>query len=160
MSADDAHWFTEDGRLMEELRSALVEDAPPAPLGMLMAGYEIVMADTVPATLVHDSAVDEVAAVRSGLADARLLTFEADGLAVEFELHGGRIIGHIDPPRPGVMHLDQPTETEGRDPVTPDDLGAFEFDLRAPGSFRLRFVDDAGVATSTGWVDGPHETLS
>ncbi|MEM7275942.1 MAG: hypothetical protein AAF547_22895 [Actinomycetota bacterium] len=164
---DTPRWFDGDDRLLEELRVALTTEdqtganrAPqPPPVDMLMAGYDIVMADTVEAALTNDSAVDQVAAVRSDLAGARLLSFEADGLTVDVELDGGRIVGHIDPPRPGTVHLDQPTAATPTDPVEPDDLGGFEFELASSGSFRLRFVDDAGAATATAWVDGPHETL-
>lgn len=155
------NWFDGDEQLLEELGSALAEEGPPPEqAGMLLVGYDIVMADTLEAALVHDSDVDATTAVRSDEAGARMLTFAVDDTEIEFELIEGRIVGHIDPPRDGTMYLEQPTITgPATDEVTPDDLGAFEFPLHLPTTFRLRFVDADGRSIATGWLDGPHETL-
>lgn len=156
----DARWYEGDDQLLEELRVARGEDrSGEDQVELVMVGYDIVMADTVEAALVHDSAVDAMAGVRSDEAGARMLTFAAEGVEIEFELVGGRIVGHIDPPGDGVVHLEQPTSTgPAVIDATPDELGAFEFALRLPTTFRLRFVDSAGRSVATGWIDGPHET--
>lgn len=156
-----SRWFEDDDQLLEELGRALAESATTADQSeMLMVGYDIVMSDTLEAELIHDSDVDALAAVRSDTAGARMLAFALDNLEIEFELVGGRIVGHLDPPQDGSMYLEQPTLTgPAIDQVTPDDLGAFEFPLRLPATFRLRFVDSAGRSVATGWIAGPHETL-
>ncbi len=157
-------WFEGDDQLLEELGQALAQDGPnPEQVEMLMAGYDIVMADTLEAALIHDSASDELAAVRSETADARMLAFADDEIEFEFEfeLVAGRVVGHIDPPQPGTIYLEQPTMSGPTvDEATPDDLGAFEFPLRDSGTFRLRFVGADGQSVATGWIDGPHQTLS
>ena len=152
--------FADDDRLAEELATALQGERPgPEQAALLMAGYDIVTMDTVEAALVHDSDVDELAPVRSAEAGARMLAFTAADVEIDFEVVDGRIIGHVEPPSGGVVFLDQPTvagpstvETE------PDDLGAFEFELRHPGTFRLRYTEASGRTVATGWVDGPHPT--
>jgi hypothetical protein len=166
-----ATWFDDDDRLAEELAAALREDSRPDPdrVAMVMAGYDIVMADTVEAELISDSAVDELAAVRSDQAGARMLTYaepvEGDGdrdrprVEIDLEIVDGRIVGHVDPPRGGVVRLEQPTLDEpGVVEVEPDELGSFEFELRSPATLRLRYVDADGRSVATGWLDGPHPT--
>lgn len=153
-------WFDGDEQLLEELAIARAEETDPPPVEMLMVGYDMVFADTLEAALLHDSDVDELAAVRSETAGARMLTYQADGIEIDFELVGGRVVGHIDPPQDGVMVLEQPTTGEPvADEVTPDDLGSFEFPLRRPTTFRLRFVRQSGPSVTTDWLDGPHQTL-
>lgn len=157
-----SRWFDGDEQLLEELGQALAEAAPaPEQADMLMVGYDLVMSDTLEAALIHDSAVDATAAVRSDTAGARMMAFALGELEIEFELVGGRVVGHIDPPEDGVMYLEQPTLGDiAIDEVRPDDLGSFEFPLRLAATFRLRFVNDAdGRSIATGWIDGPHETL-
>jgi hypothetical protein len=153
-------WYDDDDRLVEELAVALRDRRPgPEQTGMIMVGYDIVMTDTVEAVLVHDSDSVEPAAVRSAVVGARMLSFAADGVQIEFELVDGRIVGHVDPPDGGSVALDQPTTTGPATTETaPDDLGAFEFDLRHPGTFRLRYRHPSGRTVATGWIDGPHPT--
>jgi hypothetical protein len=153
-------WFDDDDRLAEELASALDGERPPVDqAAMLMAGYDIVMTDTAEASLVHDSAVDEIAAVRSDEAGARMLAYAGDDVEIELEVVEGRIVGHVDPPTGGTVALDQPTIAgPATTEVEVDELGAFEFELRHGGSFRLRYTDASGRSIATGWVDGPHPT--
>lgn len=159
-------WFDDDEQLGEELGLALAEEAPgPEQTGMIMAGYDIVMADTIEAALLHDSAADdaELAAVRSDTAGARMLAFATDdgpdGVEIEFELIGGRVVGHVDPPLPGRIVLDQPSLSGGEPAIDePDDLGAFELPLRSTATFRLRFEAADGRTITTAWLDGPHHT--
>lgn len=153
-------WFDDDDRLAEELATALDSERPdPEQATLIMAGYDIVMADTVEAILVHDSDTDELVAVRSGEAGARMLSFAVDDVEIEFEMIDGRIVGHVDPPGGSTVSLDQPTLTGPSTTDTePDELGAFEFDLRHVGTFRLRYRDPSGRSVATGWVDGPHPT--
>lgn len=154
-------WFEGDEQLLEEVGQALSEGGPnPEQVEMLMAGYDIVMADTLEAALLHDSASDELAAVRGETAEARMLAFAGEEIEFEFELVEGRIVGQIEPAQAGTLFLEQPTSTGPAIAQTePDDLGSFEFPLRDAGTFRLRFVGSDGQSVATGWIDGPHETL-
>lgn len=160
-------WFDDDDRLAEELAQALRSDAPgPDGAAMVIAGYDIVMADTIEADLLHDSATDELAAVRSGPTEVRMLTYalpgdeDGDGpadLEIEFEVVDGRVIGHVEPPSGGHVHLEQPSNPSRMvSSVAPDEQGSFEFVLRSPATFRLRYLDEAGRSVATGWLDGPH----
>ena len=163
-----SNWFDDDDRLAEELAVALRADLPAPDTAadtrsMLMAGYDIVMADTVEATLVHDSATDELAAVRSGDAGARMLSYAVydRDLEIEFELIDGRVVGHVDPPEGGRINLEQPANADRMvETVEPDDLGSFEFVLRSPATFRLRYVDSMGRSVATAWLDGPHDLVA
>lgn len=155
-------WYEDDDRLAEELAVALRADGPsPDATSMMMAGYDIVMTDTIEADLVHDSATDELAAVRSADTDTRMLSYtEADSeLEIEFEIVDGRVIGHVDPPDGGQVQLEQPANTDQMVTVVePDAIGSFEFVLNSPGTFRLRYVDRSRRSVATGWIDGPHRT--
>ncbi len=154
-------WYENDEQLLEELALARQADAPPPEATeMIMVGYDLVMADTLEAALIHDSDAGLVGAVRSETAGARMLSFALEDFEIEFELVGGRIVGHVDPPQDGTMVLEQPTITgPATDEIAPDELGSFEFPLRQPATFRLRFIDGSGRSVATGWIDGPHETL-
>lgn len=162
MSPESAKWYDDDEQLAEELAVALQADAPsPDGLAMVMAGYDIVMTDTIEADLVHDSATDELVAVRSADTSTRMLSYtEADSdLEIEFEIVDGRVIGHVDPPDGGQVQLEQPANTDRMVTVVePDAIGSFEFDLTSPGTFRLRYVDRSRRSVATGWIDGPHQT--
>lgn len=157
-----ATWYDDDDRLAEELAAALRGDGPSAEaVDMMMAGYDIVMTDTIEADLVHDSATDELVAVRSADTSTRMLSYtEADSdLEIEFEIVDGRVIGHVDPPDGGQVQLEQPANTDRMVTVVePDAIGSFEFDLTSPGTFRLRYVDRSRRSVATGWIDGPHQT--
>ncbi len=155
-----SRWFDGDEQLLEEVGKALAEEAPgPEQAELLMAGYDLVMSDTLEAALMHDSAIS-AGAVRSE-GGSRMVSFALGEIGLDFELVGGRIVGQLDPPEEGVMYLEQLTAADVvRNEVSPDDLGAFEFELRLPNTFRLRFVfADDGRSIATGWIDGPHETL-
>lgn len=168
MSPESAKWYDDDEQLAEELAVALQSDPPSADgVAMVMAGYDIVMTDTLEAELILDSATDELAAVRSasptvGSVDgARMITFAdpTGELEIEFEVVDGRIVGHVDPPSGGTVRLEQPSNrSEMVAECEPDDLGSFDFYLRSPGTFRLRYVDADGRSMATGWIDGPHPT--
>jgi hypothetical protein len=156
-----AAWFENDDQLLEELALARAETAPdPSQVELIMVGYDMVMADSLEAALLHDSAIDATAGVRSESIGARMMTFALGELSFEFELLAGRVVGYLSPPQDGKMLLEQPTITgPSVEEVTPDDLGSFEFAMRHPATFRLRFVDAGGRSVATGWIDGPHETL-
>lgn len=159
----EAAWYEDDDTLAAELALALRGDrsADPDRTAMLMAGYDIVSADVLEADLVHDSAVDEVAAVRSAATGARMLTYTALGgdLEIEVEIVDGRVVGHVEPFAGGTVRLEQPALS--RSPaveVEPDGLGSFDFVLRSPATFRIRYVDRSGRSVATPWLDGPHPT--
>jgi hypothetical protein len=162
--AGDRTWYDDDDALAEELAVALREDTEQGPdrVAMLMVGYDIVMADTLEADLIHDSAIDEVAAVRS-TTEARMLTYRAlDGdLEIEVEIVDGSVIGHVEPCNGGTVRLEQPAID--RAPVVEveaDEHGSFEFVLRSAATFRVRYVDATGRSVATPWLDGPHPARS
>ena len=149
-------WFESDEQLLEELGRSLTDGEPDAEkIDMLMAGYDIVMADSVHAALVNDSHVDEGAAVRGEATGPRMLTFSADATEIDIELVDGRIMGRLSPTQEGTVYLDQLSSPAH---VEPDDLGGFEFELRSPATFRIRFVTAGGHSIATAWIDGPHQT--
>ncbi|MEM9562928.1 MAG: hypothetical protein AAGA93_09940 [Actinomycetota bacterium] len=164
MTADrpDA-WYDDDEVLAAELAMALrteIEPDGPDPerTAMLMLGYDLVMTDTIEADLTHDSATAELAAVRSGETSERMLTYMANGgLEIEFEVYNGRVTGHVEPANGGQVLLEQPVNAERTvQSAEPDTTGSFEFVLRSPTTFRLRYVDEDGRSVATGWLDGPH----
>lgn len=136
----------DDDALLSELGEALrLYDQPPA--DVTAAAKELFTWRTVDAelaALTFDSFLDdEPAAVRSTAAAPRLLTFEADGIAVELEVEadpaaGRRLVGQVVPPRTGDLELVVGGRT-ARAPV--DDIGRFVVDLPdEPQRIRLRLT--------------------
>lgn len=136
----------DDDALLAELGEVLrMYDPPPAEV--TAAAKELFTWRTVDAelaALTFDSLLDdEPAAVRSTAVEPRLLTFEADGIAVELEVEtdpdaGRRLVGQVVPPRSGDLDLVVGGRTV-RAPV--DDIGRFVVELpEEPERIRLRLT--------------------
>lgn len=146
---------SEDDQLLAELGEALVADAQSAEReAMLMVGYDMVMDDGIEAKLVHDTLNADLAPVRSAepsdqAAGTRHVVFATSEVEIEVEITEDRLLGHIDPPQPGVVHVEF---VGGSVTTTPDDLGAFETDVPRT-TFRIRLAIESSDAIITGWVD-------
>ena len=136
----------DDDALLAELGEVLrMYDQPPP--DVTAAAKELFTWRTVDAelaALTFDSLLDdEPAAVRSTAVAPRLLTFEADGIAVELEVEtepgaGRRLVGQVVPPRAGHLELVVDGRTD-RAPV--DDIGRFVVGLPdEPQRLRLRLA--------------------
>lgn len=97
------------------------------------------------AELLHDSALDAGAAVRSGGSDdeaePRSLSFGSGGLALEVEYDGTDVVGQVVPPAEASLHLHQPDG--GEVVVEVDAAGFFRVPDVATGPTRFvaRFAD-------------------
>lgn len=139
--------------LLAELQSAVEARIPVSSemVDMIMAGYDITNLDAVTAELVGEDRAGDLAAVRDTEGATRLLMFRSDSLSFEFELGktAPQVVGHVDPPSSGTLHLEQSDTT-----VTAvlDDLGRFEFSLPSSKPFRLRYESANGNSIATDWV--------
>lgn len=136
-----------DEQLLAELGEALrTYDGPTD--DVIAAAKELFTWRTVDAelaVLTFDSLLDdEPAAVRSTAVSPRVLTFEADGLAVEVEVDPDperRLVGQLVPARSAELELITPQRTAR---ATADHLGRFVVPLPAePGRVTLRVMVDA-----------------
>jgi hypothetical protein len=154
---DDVRGGWDDEALLAELR-ALAARADPVPERVREAARGSLTWRTIDeelARLVYDSALDaELAAlVRGG--EARLLTFELDGLAVEVEATAADdgslvLVGQIVPPGAAAIEVRHPGGTVA---AAADDVGRFRVAgvPAGPVSLRTRRAGaDAWVATE--WV--------
>jgi hypothetical protein len=152
----------EDDVLMARLRDLLAAtDGPPPAEFVAMAKqmFGLRSVDAELAALVADSAADSTLtsrrAVRGG-AEARLLTFESAGLAVEIEVSGAgrsrRVLGQLVPPGPGTVEARQPALPAPR-AAEVDERGRFTLDDLRPGPLSLTCRRDGAAAVSTSWVD-------
>src|SRR4051812_12717484 len=130
---------------MARLRDLLAESDGPPPaefVAMAKQMFGLRSVDAELAALVADSDADADAAafaVRGG-ADARLLTFESAGLAVEIEVSGAgrsrRVLGQLVPPGPGTVEARQPALPAPRSAEV-DERGRFTLDDLCPGPLSL-----------------------
>ena len=137
-----------DEQLLAELGEALrVYDRPPD--DVVAAAKDLFTWRTVDAelaSLTFDSLLDdEPATVRTTAAAPRVLTFEADGLAVEVEVDTDperRLVGQLVPARTAELELITPQRTVR---ATADHLGRFVVPLPAePSRVTLRVVVGPG----------------
>lgn len=143
-----------DEQLLAELGEAIrVYDGPPN--DVIAAAKDLFTWRTVDAelaSLTFDSLLDdEPAAVRSTAVAPRVLTFEADGLAVEVEVDldpERRLVGQLVPAQTAEIELITP---QGTARVATDHLGRFVVPLPAePCRVTLRVVVGADrVVTAT-----------
>jgi len=149
----------EDDVLMARLRDLLAEtDGPPPAEFVAMAKqmFGLRSVDAELAALVADSDAESGAVAVRGGAEARLLTFESAGLAVEIEVSGAgrsrRVLGQLVPPGPGTVEARQPALPEPR-VADVDERGRFTLDDLHPGPLSLTCRRDGAAAVSTSWVD-------
>ena len=98
------------------------------------------------AELLHDSALDAGAAVRSGSDGPRMLSFRRAAVTLEVEIDGDAVLGEVidesEGDAPATVTLQRP-DTEDRS-VEADASGFFRFDGVGPGSVRF-VVTRAGL---------------
>jgi hypothetical protein len=144
----------DDERLLAELGEAVrvYEGAPDDVIAAAKDLFTWRTVDAELASLTFDSLLDdEPAAVRSTAVEPRVLTFEADGLAVEVEVDTDperRLVGQLVPAQPAELELITP---QRRVRATADRLGRFVVPLPAePSRVTLRVVAGGGrVVTAT-----------
>lgn len=135
------------------LRHGLAE-ADPIPEYVRAAAREAILwrtLDAEMAQLVFDSAVDELAGVRSAGSD-RQVTFRAPGVEIEvgvMAVDGREITGQLVPPQSATVEL-RSGETI-RETVT-DRLGRFRFADVASGSVAIVVITDDGTRIATEWM--------
>ncbi len=146
--------------LMDRLRRLGDADPPPALVTALArAAFETRDLDGELAVLTADSAVDELALVRT--ADTavmpRMLSFETEAVGIELQIeHTGPtvavrgLVTGIDPGREGIdLEIDTP---DRRIPLVVDPHGWFSAADMTPGALRLRLRGAAGGPVTTPWI--------
>lgn len=144
-----------DDELMAALEAAVAEgDAvPQRRRDAARAAFTWRSVDAELAELLHDSALDAGAAVRSGAgtgaAEPRSLSFGSSGLALELEVDGGVVMGQVVPPARATVHVQAAGGVEVTVEVDPS--GFFRVEGVEPGP--TRFVARAADWTLTSpWV--------
>jgi len=134
----------------------VVDPVPDHVLELGRAALALRDLDSDLAELVADSAV-ELAGVRSGGSETRLLTFAAGDLAIEVQVSPGSgrlsILGQVIPVPPtagGVIRLEM--RNGARAAANLDTLGEFRFGTVPDGLVRLRVELPGATAVTTTWV--------
>lgn len=110
------------------------------------------------AELLHDSALEAGAAVRSAVAEPRTLSFRKEAVTVEIEVDGDDVLGEIigDPAagdgsrEPTVVKLQRPGAAE-RSAIA-DVSGFFRFEHVESGPARFVVVTRSGWSVTTPWT--------
>lgn len=126
-----------------------IDPTPPEVYAAARAAFAWRDAEAIIAALVEDSSLQPLAGIRSAAAP-RLLTFEADALAVEVEVavdaERRRLVGQLVPPSAATLEV---RHSDGVTTVTADDLGRFTVEVPGgPVSIACRLPGGAVVATS------------
>ena len=148
-----------DDELMAELAAAVEEEAAVSDRrrDAARAAFTWRTIDAELAELLHDSALDAGAAVRSASgADGgpRMLSFRRAAVTLEVEVDGQEVLGEVvedggDATGPATVTLQRP-DAEDRTTET-DASGFFRFDGVGPGSVRF-VVARAGWSLTTPWA--------
>ncbi len=138
-----------DDELLQYLKDSLdnsVEVTDDA-IDMLMAGYDIVHADTIEAELTFDSLA--AVGVRSGDGGLRQLRFEHGSVRIDVDLNDTALTctGRVEPVG-GALQLEQ---IGGVRDVEVSTGGAFDEVVEGVGPFRLTYEVE-GVTVSTDWM--------
>ena len=140
------HDWTDDGRLLADLRDALAE-AAQVPEGYAAIG-KAAFAWRDPDARLAELVEQEHAGLRAD-AEVRAVAFTADGLGIELEITADALLGQLVPPRASRVELHEPG---GRvTAVESDDVGWFVLRPRPAGMFRLAVHTDDGVVI-TPWT--------
>jgi hypothetical protein len=141
---------------LDRLHSLVLErdEAPRSATACARSSSGLRSIDDDPAALVYDSTTDDelLASVRSGGPTSRLLTFQADELALEMEVSGSRqLVGQVVPPQASVVEL---RHSGGTIAMNTDDLGCFHLSAmpKGPVSFRCRPAGSATHSVATSWI--------
>jgi len=145
-----------DDELMAELAAALEEETAVSDRhrDAARAAFTWRTVDAELAELLHDSALDAGAAVRSGAEGPRMLSFRRAAVTLEVEVDGESVLGevideHAEESGPAVVTLQRP---DAEDRTTEADAsGFFRFDAVEPGSVRF-VVARAGWSLTTPWA--------
>lgn len=130
--------ISDDERLLELLAGALGSDQP-VPEALTSDARAVFTWRTVDAelmTLGFDSAVDELAGVRSTGTPVRVLRFELGAVEVEVEAHASGIDGWVTGATVDRVDLERPGQPDETSEV--DEHGRFAFPTAEPGPVRLR----------------------
>lgn len=148
-----------DDELMAELAAAVEEETAVSDRrrAAAKAAFTWRTVDAELAELLHDSALDPGAAVRSGSADAdgpRMLSFRRAAVTLEVEIEGDAVLGEVvdedsDTDAPAVVTLQRP-DAEDRTAET-DASGFFRFADVEPGPVRFVVVR-GGWTLTTPWA--------
>ncbi|NNF62855.1 MAG: hypothetical protein HKN07_01230 [Acidimicrobiia bacterium] len=142
-----------DDALMRDVAAAFAAaDAPPA--AAIDAAKSVFTWRTIDeelAQLVFDSAVDELAGVRS--ADtARQMTFTSPAINIEITVMNEgsrRLVGQVDPPTVGTVELRHGDSVWSAET---DEIGRFMFDGIPAGPLSLRCSMPDGTSITTEWT--------
>lgn len=148
-----------DEELMAELTAAVEEETAVSDRrrSAARAAFTWRTVDAELAELLHDSALDAGAAVRSGPGDAggpRMLSFRRSAVTLEVEVDGDEVLGEVvedggSETGPATVTLQRP-DAEDRTTET-DASGFFRFSDVGPGSVRF-VVSRAGWSLTTPWA--------
>jgi hypothetical protein len=145
-----------DEALMAELAAAVAEEAAVSDRRRTAAraAFTWRTVDAELAELLHDSALDAGAAVRSGSEGPRTLSFRRAAVTLEVEVDGDQVLGevideHIEGSGHAAVTLQRP-DAEDRT-VDADSSGFFRFEDVAPGPVRF-VVSRAGWSLTTPWA--------
>ncbi|HKE99617.1 MAG TPA: hypothetical protein VKG45_11870 [Actinomycetes bacterium] len=145
----------EDERLLDELRRVL-DRTDPMPEQVTRAARESYTWRTVDAelaALAWDSDADRPLASVRGTGDARLLTFDAEGLRFDLEISGSgrdrRLVGQLVPAQPGEVELRQRSGLART--VQADDAGRFAIADLEPGPLSLCCRRPGAAVVATEW---------
>lgn len=147
-----------DDELMAALAEAVTEPAPDADRRReaAQAAFTWRTVDAELAELLHDSALEAGAAVRSSGGGPRSISFGRSGLTLEIEVDGAHVLGEViaegaaaGGPGPASVTLQRPGAEDVS--VETDAAGFFRFDGVGSGAVRFT-VERAGWALTTPWV--------
>ena len=146
----------DDEELMAELAAAVEEEAAVSDRrrAAAKAAFTWRTVDAELAELLHDSALDVGAAVRSGSDGPRMLSFRRAAVTLEVEIDGESVLGevideHEDDASPATVTLQRPDADDRT--VEADASGFFRFEEVGPGSVRF-VVARAGWSLTTPWA--------
>ena len=145
--------WNDDDELMLDVGDALRTD-PREPIviegGRTIGAWQAADADAALASLLYDSYVDGLAAVRGPASGApRNLVFALGELRVEIELSDAGIEGQLIPPEPGQVRLLDATGPVAE--TTADEVGCFTFPPGRHGPIRIECAV-AGRRIATEWI--------
>ncbi len=148
--------MADDEALMSELRQALRsrEAVTQRSREAARAAFTWRTIDEELLELSHDSLAGAQALVRgpAEVVEARVVSFEGQGISVELELEAGHLIGQVLPGQSGSVTVQSPSSAQVT--VEVDDAGLFEILELPPAPLRLR-LELGGRVLTTAWLTGP-----